>query len=90
MYHSGNNSTCNVKKNDELTDHLSVAGLLVDDGDVLPAEHGDELHHGGRLVRVGRDGAQEVGEALERAQAGARREEAHLPHTTNMRTTTTA
>ena len=56
----------------------TVAGLLVDDGHVGPVEEFDELHHGLGLVLVGRDGAGEERVALDGAEGGTRREEAHL------------
>ena len=56
----------------------AVVGLLVDDGDVLPAELEDDLGHGEGLVVVAGDGAREVLEALLVRQLGARREERDL------------
>ena len=56
----------------------AVVGLLVDDGDVLPAEPEDDLGHGERLVVVAGDGAREVLEALLVRQLGTRREEGDL------------
>ena len=56
----------------------AVVGLLVDDGDVLPAELEDDLGHGEGLVVIAGDGAGEVLEALLVGQLGTRGEEGDL------------
>ena len=63
----------------------AVVGLLVDDGDVLPAELEDDLGHGEGLVVVAGDGARKVLEALLVRQLGARREERDLEEKSSVR-----
>ncbi|KAG8246636.1 hypothetical protein J6590_080021 [Homalodisca vitripennis] len=55
-----------------------IIGLLIDDGDVAPAESTDDLHHGLDLMMVLRDGASDVLEPPLVTELGAGREKGYL------------